>query len=62
MRAALPEHYRAIWEAGAEAFQDHWGYVQPTEEEYQGWLNNTSFFQSHLWQGAWDVASDPVAG
>jgi GNAT superfamily N-acetyltransferase len=62
VRAALPEHYRAIWEAGAEAFRDHWGYVQPTEEEYQGWLNNTSFFQPYLWQVAWDVASDQVAG
>jgi GNAT superfamily N-acetyltransferase len=62
VRPARPEHYRAIWEAGAEAFQDHWGYVPPTEEDYQGWLNNTSFFQPHLWQVAWDVASDQVAG
>ena len=61
VRPALPEHYRAIWEAGAEAFQDHWGYVKPAEEDYQVWLN-ASFFQPQLWQIAWDVASNQVAG
>jgi GNAT superfamily N-acetyltransferase len=61
VRPVLPEHYRAIWEAGAEAFKDHWGYVPPTEEDYQVWLN-ASFFQPNLWQIAWDVASDQVAG
>jgi GNAT superfamily N-acetyltransferase len=62
VRPVLPEHYRAIWEADAEAFRDHWGYAPPTEEDYQGWLTNKTFFQPHLWQIAWDVATDQVAG
>lgn len=62
VRPALPEQYRAIWEAGVEAFRDHWGFVQPGEEEYQAWLNNTNFFQPDLWQIAWDIATDQVAG
>jgi mycothiol synthase len=62
VRPALPEHYRAIWDAGAEAFRDHWGYVPPTEDDYQTWLGNKSVFQPHLWQIAWDIASGQVAG
>jgi GNAT superfamily N-acetyltransferase len=62
VRSALPEHYRAIWEADAEAFRDHWGYTPPTEEDYRGWLENKSYFQPELWQIAWDVATNEVAG
>jgi len=62
VRPALPEHYRAIWEAGVEAFRDHWGFTPPAEDDYQSWLNNPTIFQPHLWQVAWDVASDQVAG
>lgn len=62
LRPVLPAHYRAIWDADVEAFQDHWGYAPPTEEDYQSWLNNTTFFQPHLWQVAWDVATDQIAG
>ena len=58
---ATPEHYRAIWEADGEAFRDHWGYVPPTEADYQGWLDN-SVFNPALWQVAWDQASGQVAG
>jgi ribosomal protein S18 acetylase RimI-like enzyme len=62
VRPVLPEHYRSIWEASAEAFRDHWGYAQPTEEDYQAWLNDKTIFQPHLWQVAWDVATNQVAG
>lgn len=62
VRPVLPEHYRAIWDADGEAFQDHWGYAPPTEEDYQGWLSYKTFFQPHLWQVAWDVATDQIAG
>ncbi|HSN75824.1 MAG TPA: GNAT family N-acetyltransferase [Anaerolineae bacterium] len=62
VRPVLPEHYRAIWEADIEAFQDHWGFAPPTEEDYQAWLNNKTFFQPNLWQVGWDVATDQVAG
>lgn len=62
VRPVLPEHYRAIWDADLEAFRDHWGYSPPTEADYQSWLENKTFFQPELWQIAWDVKSDEVAG
>jgi ribosomal protein S18 acetylase RimI-like enzyme len=62
VRQVLPEHYRAIWEADSEAFRDHWGYVEPSEEDYQAWLVDTTAFQPELWQIAWDIATNQVAG
>ena len=62
VRAVLPEHYRAIWDADIEAFQDHWGFSVPTEEDYQSWLTNKIVFQPHLWKIAWDILTDQVAG
>jgi mycothiol synthase len=62
VRPVLPEHYRAIWEADSEAFRDHWGFVEPSEEDYQAWLVDTTTFQPELWQIAWDIATNQVAG
>ena len=62
VRPVRPEHYRAIWEADQEAFRDHWGYAPGTETDYQGWLNDPIGFAPHLWQVAWDTATDQVAG
>jgi mycothiol synthase len=62
VRPVLPEHYRAIWDADTEAFQDHWGYSKPTEEDYQVWLANKTIFQPELWQIAWDIKANEIAG
>ena len=62
VRPVLPEHYRAIWDADIEAFRDHWGFTELTEEDYQGWLVDTTTFQPELWQVAWDIATNQVAG
>lgn len=62
IRPALPEHYRAIWDASTEAFRDHWGFVQPTEDDYQAWLNDKIVFHPDLWQVAWDIQTNEVAG
>ena len=62
VRPVLPEHYRAIWDADVEAFRDHWGFVAQSEEDYQAWLTDTTTFQPQLWQVAWDIATDEVAG
>jgi len=62
VRLALPEHYRAIWEADSEAFRDHWGFTEPGEEDYQAWLTDKTTFQPDLWQVAWDIATSQVAG
>lgn len=62
VRPVLPEHYRAIWETAEEASQDHWGYTPSTEEQYQAWLTDKTVFQPHLWQIAWDVEANQIAG
>ncbi|HEX9989423.1 MAG TPA: GNAT family N-acetyltransferase [Chloroflexia bacterium] len=61
VRPVQPEHLRAIWEAEVEAFRDHWGFSEPEEEDYQHWLDSPHF-QPHLWQVAWDVGGEQVAG
>ncbi len=61
VRPVRPEHYRAIWEADAEAFRDHWNYVAPTEEDYAAWPGHDEF-QPEIWKVAWDTATNQVAG
>ncbi len=62
VRLVQPEHYRAIWEADVEAFRDHWGFAEPAEADYQAWLADPIVFKPELWQIAWDVATNQVAG
>lgn len=57
----LPDHYSAIWKSVDETSQDEWGYKEPTDDDYQEWLTNPHF-QPHLWQVAWDTATDQVVG
>jgi ribosomal protein S18 acetylase RimI-like enzyme len=59
VRPTKPEHVRAVWEAAGEAFQDHWGYVPPTEDNFQEWKDDPTF-NPGLWKIAWD--GDQVAG
>lgn len=59
VRPVLPEHYRLIWDASQEAFQDHWGYVPPSEADYEQWMLGEEFAPD-LWQVAWD--GEQVAG
>ncbi|HKJ27109.1 MAG TPA: GNAT family N-acetyltransferase [Anaerolineales bacterium] len=55
VRQPTPEQYRQVWEAQEEAFKDHWGFVEPTENDYQWWLNFPHFEQDRtLWKVAWD--------
>ena len=62
VRPVLPEHYRTIWDADQEAFRDHWGYSEPSEEDYQAWLSDKTIFQPQLWQIAWDINTNEIAG
>jgi len=59
VRPALPEHYRPIWKAREEAWQDHWGYAPFVEEDYRRWLDSP-LFDPALWKVAWE--GDRVAG
>jgi ribosomal protein S18 acetylase RimI-like enzyme len=58
VRPVLPEHYRTIYDASQEAFQDHWGY-SPDEDPYESFIDNRNFDPT-LWRVAWD--GDQVAG
>lgn len=59
IRKVQPDQYRQLWEADQEAFQDHWGYVEGTEQDYQRWLKDP-LNDPNLWKVAWD--GDQVAG
>ncbi len=59
IRPARPEHFRSIWDAQKEAFQDHWGYAPWPEEAYQRFLD-FPHYDPTLWRVAWD--GDQVAG
>jgi GNAT superfamily N-acetyltransferase len=61
VRSVTVEHYRAIWEARNEAFRDHWGHREGTENDYQRFLS-WPLAQPEYWQVAWDVATNEVAG
>jgi ribosomal protein S18 acetylase RimI-like enzyme len=60
IRPVRPEHLRPIWDAAVEAFRDAWGFVEPTEVDYQHYLTDPLDSQTDLWQIAWD--GDEVAG
>jgi len=59
IRPVKPEHYRAIWEANAEAFRDHWGAEEVEESDFETWIKHP-LNQPDLWMVAWD--GDQVAG
>ncbi len=60
VRPVTEEHYRLIWDAQSEAFIDHWGHSETTEEDYQRWLSDPVTFSPEIWKVAWD--SDQVVG
>jgi mycothiol synthase len=61
VRPARPEHYRAIWEAGVEAFRDEWGASERDDSDYESWISNP-MNEPELWMVAWDKESNQVAG
>ena len=59
VRSVAPDQYRQVFAAMTEAFRDHWGHSQQTDEDYQRWINSPNF-QPQVWQVAW--VGDEVAG
>ncbi len=59
VRKVPKSSYCQVFEAHSEAFRDHWGYVEPSEEDYQSFLNEPTF-EPDLWKVAW--YGDEVAG
>ena len=60
IREVKPEHLRQIWDAATEAFRDEWGFVEPTDEDYERYLTDPVESDTSLWRIAWD--GDEVAG
>jgi mycothiol synthase len=58
-RPMLPEQHRAVWAADSEAFSDHWGGMQNTDEAFHLFFSGPEF-RPDLWRIAWD--GDEVAG
>jgi mycothiol synthase len=59
IRDVRDEHRRAIFEADNEAFRDHWGHRETTEEDFNR-LFSLPDLDTSLWSIAWD--GDQVAG
>jgi mycothiol synthase len=59
VRPVIEDHLRPIWEADIEAFRDHRGYVEQTDEDWKRFLDQP-FFDPTLWRVAW--AGDEVVG
>jgi ribosomal protein S18 acetylase RimI-like enzyme len=59
-RPVVREHYRAIWEASAEAFRDHWGENEWTDSEWAQFEADPRNADPRYWRVAWD--GDQVAG
>jgi mycothiol synthase len=59
IRPLRPEDHRRAFDAEAEAFRDHWGQREWTEEDFVGLFNDPNV-ETPLWRVAWD--GDAVAG
>jgi mycothiol synthase len=59
IRTVSEAHHRAIFDADNEAFRDHWGHRESTEEDFR-WIFGHPDLNTHLWRVAWD--GDDVAG
>ncbi|MCC7164738.1 MAG: GNAT family N-acetyltransferase [Anaerolineae bacterium] len=53
VRAVEPGHLHAIWLSMIDAFSEHWGETEHTDEAYELWLKRPST-RHDLWQIAWD--------
>lgn len=59
VRPVEDQHLGAIWVASTEAFRDAWGWTEPTEQDWEAFLDDPNWDPS-LWQVAW--AGDRVVG
>ena len=60
LRPVTRDQYRAIWEAEAEAFRDHWGEAEWTDEDWARFEAEPDNADPRFWRVAWD--GDHIAG
>jgi mycothiol synthase len=59
LRAVDKSHYRRIFDADNEAFRDHWGHREQSDEDFRALFAQPDL-DTRLWRVAWD--GDEVAG
>lgn len=59
IRPVREDDIRTIWEADVEAFRDHWGSVEQTDEDYERFIA-FPYHDPTMWKIAWDA--EGVAG
>jgi mycothiol synthase len=59
LRPVEPAHHRAIFEADNEAFRDHWGHREATDDDFASTFESPDI-DTTLWRVAWE--GDEVAG
>ncbi|MBW3612310.1 MAG: GNAT family N-acetyltransferase [Chloroflexi bacterium] len=59
-RAVAREQYRAIWQAQAEAFRDHWGEAEWREADWRRFHADPDNADPSLWRVGWE--GDRIAG
>ena len=60
IRPVTRDQYDAIWDASAEAFRDHWGMAEWTEEDRVRFMADPHNADPALWRIGWD--GDEIAG
>jgi len=60
IRPVADDQLRAIFEADTDAFRDHWGHVEPTDEDWNIFCDGARSTGTSLWQVAW--FGDEVVG
>ena len=60
MRPVTRDQYRAIWEASAEAFRDHWGENEWSDADWTRFDSDPHHADPRFWRIGWD--GDQVAG
>ena len=60
LRPVTRDQYRAIWEASAEAFRDHWGENEWTDADWARFDGDPHRTDPRFWRVGWD--GDEVAG
>ena len=60
IREVRDEHLRPIFDAMVEATRDHWGWREPTENDFELFVTEPLEADRSLWRIAWD--GDEVAG
>ena len=54
------DQFRTIWDASVEAFRDHWGEAEQTDEDWQRFQDEPAHGDQPFWMIGWD--GDEVAG